>query len=85
LRLDQEDVRHTIAASLLLFTIILTSYLWFIDLLHTQKTFGALLAADLVAFAMLVHLYLKENALEVSRSWLLSGCISLAVLLVYAL
>ncbi|MDV3293301.1 MAG: hypothetical protein LYZ70_03430 [Nitrososphaerales archaeon] len=77
--------RHLVAFSLVYLAAVLAAYLWFVDLFTMQGTFGAILGAELVLFAMLAHIYLKPTFAQASKPWLLAGCVFLVVLLVIAL
>jgi hypothetical protein len=81
LRLNEEGVRVLISATLVVFLATIAVYLWFIDLLSSQREFGAFLTAELVAFAILVYVSTKTDYDSVKRSWVLIGCIALALLL----
>jgi hypothetical protein len=81
LRLQEEGVRVLLSATLVVFLAVIAVYLWFIDLLSSQREFGALLTAELVAFAMLVYISTKPDYDAVKKSWVLAGCIALALLL----
>ena len=81
MRLDEDGVRVLISATLVVFLAVIAVYLWFIDLFSSQREFGAFLAAELVAFAMLVYLATKPDYESVKKSWVLIGCIGLALLL----
>jgi hypothetical protein len=59
-------------------------YLWSVDLLKGQRTFGLLLAAELIAFCILLYSSTESDRHGFSRPWVLSGCASLAALLVLA-
>jgi plastocyanin len=71
-----------IAAILLIFIFVVAVAMWSLDLIIQQRTFAFLLSAELVAFAMLVYLYYVEDPNEISRRWLSSGALGLAVLVV---
>ena len=81
MRLHEEGVRVLISATLVLFLAAIAIYLWFVDLLSSQREFGAFLAAELVAFATLVYVSTKPDYDSVKKSWVLVGCIALALLL----
>jgi len=81
LRLREEGVRILLCATLVVFLAVFACYLWFIDILSSQREFGAFLAADLVAFAMLVYIATKPDLDGVKKSWVLIGCLILIVFL----
>jgi quinol-cytochrome oxidoreductase complex cytochrome b subunit len=81
LRPAQERVRTWISFSILTFLIVVTAYLWFIDLMTQQRIFGILLGSELVAFSMLIYATVKPSFEKLSRPWILVGCLSLAILL----
>jgi hypothetical protein len=53
--------------------------MWSLDLIAQQRTFAFLLSTELISFAMLVYLYYGETPKEISRRWLFSGALALAV------
>ena len=81
MRLQEEGVRVLISATLVLFLAVIAVYLWFIDLVTNQREFGVFLTAELVAFATLVYVSTKSDYDSVKKSWVLVGCIVLALLL----
>jgi plastocyanin len=70
-----------IAILLLIFMIVTAVTMWSLDLVAQQRTFAFLLSAELIAFAMLVYLYYAETPQDISRKWLFSGAIALAVVI----
>jgi hypothetical protein len=68
-----------ISVLLLIFIIVTAVTMWTLDLIAQQRTFAFLLSAELIAFAMLVYLYYGETPKEISRRWLFSGAVALAV------
>jgi hypothetical protein len=84
LRLNEEGVRLLLSALLVAFLAVFGVYLWFVDLLSNQREFGSFLTAELVAFAMLVYISTKPDYDAVKKSWVLLGCIALALLLTLA-
>jgi len=85
MKFDSESIRALITWSIMAFLVGLTPYLWFIDLLTRQRTFALLLSAELAAFSMLIYAATKPNYNSLKKSWMLIGCISLAVLLLLAI
>lgn len=85
MKLNQEDVRYRVGWVLVILLAIIAAYLWFIDLFSLQRLFGVLLASELVAFAMLAHVYSKPSFSKVSKAWLLMGSIAVAGFLFLAL
>ena len=81
MRLGEEGVRVLTSATLVVLLAVIAVYLWFIDLLSSQREFGAFLTAELIAFAMLVYVSTKPDYDSVKKSWVLIGCIALALLL----
>ena len=84
MRLDQAGTRSLVSATLVVFLAVIAVYLWFIDILAMQKQFGAFLAAELAAFAMLLYLYAKPTRGEFRKQWFLAGCLFMAFCLVLA-
>ena len=84
MRLDQTGTRSLISVALVAFLAVMGVYLWFIDILAMQKEFGAFLAAELAAFAMLLYLYANPNHREFRKQWFLAGCLFMAFCLVLA-
>jgi hypothetical protein len=83
--LDSEGIRALITWSIIAFLLAMTPYLWFIDLLTRQKTFTLLLSAELAAFSMLIYVATKPSYDSLKRSWMLTGCGTLAALLLLAI
>lgn len=81
MELDSEGIKTLISGSILLLLIVVAPYLWFIDLMTKQRTFGILLAAELVAFSMLIYASTRQSSNPLGRRWILAGCIALALLL----
>ena len=81
MRVYEEGVRVLVSATLVAFLAVVAVYLWFVDLLSNQREFGAFLTAELVAFAMLVYITMKPDYYAVKKSWVLIGCVALALLL----
>jgi hypothetical protein len=84
LRLSEEGVRILLSATLVAFLAVIAFNLWLVDLLSSQREFGAFLSAELVAFAMLVYITAKPDYYGVKKSWVLIGCLALAVFLTLA-
>ena len=84
MRVQEEGVRVLLSATLVVFLAVFAAYLWFVDLLSNQREFGAFLTAELMAFAMLVYITTKPDFDAVKKSWVLAGCIALALLLTLA-
>ena len=79
------DLRWMIAAPLVLFLAVNGVSLWFIDLISRQGEFAGLLAAELVAFALLLYLERIPSYREASIVWLIAGCAFLVIFLVIAM
>ena len=58
--------------------------IWVLDLVSQQRTFGFLISAEFVAFALLVYLYYEENPQDISKKLLLTGFAALGVLVLLA-
>ena len=84
MKLQEEGVRVLLSATLVAFLAVFAVYLWFVDLLSSQREFGAFLTAELMAFAMLIYITTKPDFDAVKKSWVLAGCIALALLLTLA-
>ncbi len=83
--MDEVDLRWLIAGPLVLFMAAVGVSLWFIDILSRQVSFAGFLAAELSAFSILLYLERTKTYAEVSKGWLLAGCVSLGVFLTIAL
>ena len=81
MRLGEEGVRVLISATFVVFLAVIAVHLWFIDLVSSQREFGAFLTAELVAFATLVYVSTKPDYDSVKKSWVIIGCIALTLLL----
>ena len=84
MRLHEEEVRVLLSATLVAFLAVFAVYLWFVDLLSSQREFGAFLAAELVAFGMLIYISTKPDYGAVKNSWVLIGCLVLVLFLTLA-
>ena len=78
------DNFRLIALFLLTFLVIVGVAIWILDLVSQQRTFGFLMSAEFVAFALLVYLYYEENPQDISKKLLLSGFAALGVLVLLA-
>ena len=76
------DSLRLIAIFLLIFLIVLGVSIWLLDLVAQQRTFGFLLGAELVAFALLVYLYYEENPHEIDKRLLSVGFASILILVI---
>jgi len=81
---EDAETRKLIALALVALLVVIAGYLWFVDVVSDQQVFGFLLSVEFVAFSMLVYVYIKPELDQVSRSWLLIGCIGLALCLFLA-
>lgn len=84
MRLDEQMVRHAIGTLFATAGSSIMVYLWYIDLIVSQRVFGALLAAELVIFAMSVYVFSKKSLTGRNNTWLLVGCLGTAVFLLMA-
>lgn len=85
MRLSEDGIRLLISAALVSLMVVIAAHLWFIDLLLRQSEFGVFLAAELVAFSMLLYLYTRPSYLDINKAWFLIGCLSLACFLTLAI
>lgn len=79
------DVRWLIAVPLVLFMAATAVSLWFVDLLSRQSEFASLMAAELVAFGLLLYMEREPSYEEVRGVWLVLGCAFIVVFLVIAI
>ncbi|HEV2225673.1 MAG TPA: hypothetical protein VGR56_02580 [Nitrososphaerales archaeon] len=84
MKVTDDMVRYTVEMLLATAAVTLTGYSWFIDPVANQRAFGAIVAAALVLFSMMIYAYLKPSLTETSNAWLLAGCLMGAVLLLIA-
>jgi hypothetical protein len=85
MRLDEARTRSLVSVTLVAFLAVIAIYLWFIDILTMQKQFGAFLAAELTALAMLLYLYAKPTHGGFRKQWFLAGCLFMAFCLALAI
>ena len=85
MRLDERMVRYSVVTLFAAAGATIMVYLWYIDLIISQRVFGALLAAELVIFAMSIYTYWKQSLTGRAGSWLLIGCLGTAVFLLLAI
>lgn len=78
MKLNEAGTRSLASAALVTFLAVVAVYLWLIDILTMQKQFGAFLAAELTAFAMLLYLYGRPIQGEFKKQWFLAGCLFMA-------
>jgi plastocyanin len=71
------DGMRLVAVLLLVFMVEGGVVIWLLDLVAQQRIFGLLVAAEFVAFALLVGLYYEENPKDLNKKWLYSGIIAL--------
>jgi uncharacterized cupredoxin-like copper-binding protein len=74
---NNEGIRKVSSALLVVFLVIVTIYLWLLDLVVDQRIFATLLSAELIAFSMLVYVSTRPF----TRSWLVVGYFTIALLL----
>jgi hypothetical protein len=84
LKIDDEMIRYTVETLLAAGAATITVYLWFIDLVANQRTFGAMVGSELVIFAMMIYTYRKPSLTGATNSWLLFGCATAALFLLLA-
>ncbi len=84
MRMDERMVRYTVGTLFATAGATIMVYLWYIDLLVSQRVFGALLAAELVIFAMAIYVFSKQDLTGTPSTWLLVGCLGTAVFLLMA-
>jgi hypothetical protein len=85
LRIDDEMIKYTVETLLGASAATITVYLWLLDLVANQRTFGALVGSELVIFAMMMYLYRKPSLTGATSSWLLVGCVTAALFLLLAM
>ena len=81
MKIDDETIRYAVETLLAASAGTIAVYLWFIDLVADQRTFGALVGSELVIFAMIVYAYRKPTLTGRTNSWLLIGCVTAAIFL----
>ncbi len=84
MRIDERMVRYTVLTLFATAGASLMVYLWYLDLIVSQRVFGALLAAGLTIFAMSIYTYSKESLTGRPGTWLLVGCLGTAIFLLMA-
>ena len=85
MRLDEGSLRITVAALLGTSAAAIAVYLWSIDLVNGQRTFGAMLGSELVIFSMLVYVYSQPSIAGRRGVWLLAGCLVAATFLIISI
>jgi hypothetical protein len=81
MNVEDEGVRTTISILLLVFLVAVAAYIWSLDLVASQRVFGVLLSAELVAFSMLIYISAEPGYNKVNKIWLSIGYFILALLL----
>jgi hypothetical protein len=84
--IKSEDMRaELMSIVLLIFLLVVAGFIWFLDPLTQQTTFGLFVAVELVAFAMLVYITYKGNFDDISKPWLfLAGAVIIYLMLLSA-
>jgi len=85
LKIDQEMIRYAVETLLAASAATITVYLWFLDLVANQRTFGAMIGSELIIFAMMIYIYRKPSLRGTTNSWLLVGCVTTALFLILAM
>ena len=85
MRLDEGSLRFTIAALLATSAAAIAVYLWSIDLVNGQRTFGAMLGSELTIFSMLIYVYSKPSIGGKRGIWLLVGCLVASIFLLISI
>ena len=78
-------IRYTVETLLAASAATITVYLWFLDLVANQRTFGAMIGSELIIFAMMIYIYRKPSLRGTTNSWLLVGCVTTALFLILAM
>ncbi len=78
-------IRYAVETLLAASAATITVYLWFLDLVANQRTFGAMIGSELVIFAMMIYIYRKPSLTGATNSWLLFGCAMAAFFLLLAI
>ncbi len=84
MRFDDDTLRYAVETLLAVSAATITVYLWFLDLVVNQRTFGALVASELVIFAMMIYMYRRPSLNAKTNSWLLIGLVTAALFLLIA-
>ena len=84
MKIDDEMIKYTVETLLGAGAATITVYLWLLDLVANQRTFGAMVGSELVIFAMMIYLYRKPSLTGTTTSWLLLGCVTAALFLLLA-
>ncbi|HMK95830.1 MAG TPA: cupredoxin domain-containing protein [Candidatus Limnocylindrales bacterium] len=77
------DYLRVTAILLLLFLIVVGISVWLLDQVTQQRTFGFLMSAEFIAFAMLVYIFYEQNP-GVSKKLLTTGFVALGILVILA-
>jgi hypothetical protein len=85
LKIDNEMVGYAVETLLAASAATIMAYLWFLDLVANQRTFGALIGSELVIFAMIIYAYRRPSLTGTTISWLLFGCATAALFLLLAM
>jgi thiol:disulfide interchange protein len=77
------DYLRITAVFLLAFLVVVAVAIWLLNLITQQRTFGFLMSAELVAFAMLVYIFYAETP-GVNKRLLATGFVALGILVLLA-
>ncbi len=80
----ETSIRYAVIALLATAASTILAYLWTMDIVSLQRTFGALLGSELVIFSMIVFVYYKPALTISNTNWLCLGCVVAAIFLLIA-
>ncbi|HEX4921975.1 MAG TPA: hypothetical protein VFV92_14700 [Candidatus Bathyarchaeia archaeon] len=84
MRIDEQMIRYAIGTLFAAAGASIMVYLWYIDLIISQRVFGAMLSAGLMIFAMSIYVFSKKTLTGRTNTWLLIGCLGSAIFLIIA-
>jgi quinol-cytochrome oxidoreductase complex cytochrome b subunit len=78
-------IRPIVLGLLMILMMLIAGYLWIIDVMTNQQSFGLLLSSELIAASMSIYVSVEPGRKEVNGIWLLTGYSVLALFLFLAL
>jgi hypothetical protein len=82
---SQERLQDIVSGLLVVVLLSIGVFLWFMDQFAMQRVFGALMASELMGFAVLVYVASKPRLSDANAGWLLLGLAGFASFVFYAL
>ena len=83
--MNEDLVKEAASVMLVVLMATMAVALWWVNLITSQRAFGAFLASELLAFSILCYLYSKPSLQQVKLEWVAVGLLTLMGFLVAGL